>query len=116
MASPEPRKRTGLRWWSRSSRTCHDRPTLSLELFRLLGVCVVVVCSARTARAVDPGRTMSQYVHDRWGVESGFPRGPVYSIDQTKDGYLWIGTEKGLVRFDGLGFHLMQSANPTESP
>jgi ligand-binding sensor domain-containing protein/signal transduction histidine kinase len=53
---------------------------------------------------------MSQYVHQRWGTESGFPQGPVYSIAQTKDGYLWIGTEKGLVRFDGLRFELMQSA------
>jgi len=89
---------------------------LSCELVRLLGVGVVVVCSARIASAIDPNRTLSQYVHDSWRAQGGFPRGPVYSIDQTKDGYLWIGTEKGLVRFDGLGFHLMQSANPKESP
>jgi ligand-binding sensor domain-containing protein/signal transduction histidine kinase len=52
---------------------------------------------------------MSQYVREKWGIERGFPRGPVYSIAQTADGYLWIGTEKGLVRFDGLSFRLMQS-------
>jgi ligand-binding sensor domain-containing protein/signal transduction histidine kinase len=57
---------------------------------------------------------MSQYVRQRWGLEEGFPRGPVYSIAQTADGYLWIGTEKGLVRFDGLSFHLMQSATPEQ--
>ena len=38
---------------------------------------------------------MSQYIHDRWGSEKGFPGGPIYAITQTADGYLWIGTEKG---------------------
>ena len=52
---------------------------------------------------------MSQYVRQQWGLENGFPRGPVYAIDQTADGYLWIGTEAGLVRFDGLSFNLIQS-------
>ncbi len=61
------------------------------------------------AHAIDPGRTMSQYVRTRWGAENGFPQGPVYSIAQTSDGYLWIGTEKGLVRFDGLKFQLIDS-------
>ena len=56
---------------------------------------------------MDPDRAMSQYVHDRWGTEQGFPRGPVYAITQTPDGYLWIGTEAGLVRFDGWNFRLI---------
>src|SRR6266851_6681374 len=51
---------------------------------------------------------MSQYIHDRWGTERGLPRGPVYAIAQTTDGYLWIGTEAGLVRFDGQNFRLVQ--------
>jgi ligand-binding sensor domain-containing protein len=50
---------------------------------------------------------MSQYVRDRWGTEQGFPRGPVYAITQTNDGYLWIGVEAGLLRFDGWKFELM---------
>jgi ligand-binding sensor domain-containing protein/signal transduction histidine kinase len=62
------------------------------------------------AFGIDPNRTLSQYVRQRWGIEHGFPRGPVYSIAQTRDGYLWIGTEKGLIRFDGLTFHQMESA------
>jgi ligand-binding sensor domain-containing protein/signal transduction histidine kinase len=51
---------------------------------------------------------MSQYVRQQWGIESGFPRGPVYAINQTADGYLWIGTASGLVRFDGLNFTRIQ--------
>jgi ligand-binding sensor domain-containing protein/signal transduction histidine kinase len=58
--------------------------------------------------AIDPNRAMSQYVRDRWGTDQGFPRGPVYAIAQTPDGYLWIGTEAGLVRFDGWNFRLIQ--------
>jgi ligand-binding sensor domain-containing protein len=54
-----------------------------------------------TADAIDPNRAMSQYLRERWGTEQGVPRGPVYAIGQSKDGYLWIGTQTGLVRFDG---------------
>ena len=42
--------------------------------------------------------------HDIWDRAAGFPGGYVYSITQTADGYLWIGTSKGLVRYDGLTF------------
>ena len=61
-----------------------------------------------TAYAIDPNRAMSQYIRERWGTEQGFPRGPVYAIGQSSDGYLWIGTQAGLVRFDGLNFRLVR--------
>ncbi len=44
---------------------------------------------------MDPARDVSQYMHDEWGSEQGFPGGPVNAIAQTPDGYLWIGAEKG---------------------
>ena len=47
---------------------------------------------------------MTQYVLARWGAEQGLPRGPIYAITQTTDGYLWIGSESGLFRFDGWNF------------
>ncbi len=78
----------------------------------LLGIGFAFLCSTPGARAIDPNRTISQYVHERWGAESGFPRGPVYAINQTPDGYLWIGTEKGLIQFDGISFRLLQSGKP----
>src|SRR5215831_8873544 len=67
-------------------------------------------CSAITAWSIDASRTPSQYVREKWGPDRGFPRGPVYCIAQTADGFLWIGTERGLVRFDGLDFQLTGSA------
>ena len=56
---------------------------------------------------------LSQYIRDHWGVEQGFTGGSITSFAQTPDGYLWIGTEKGLIRFDGLTFRLFQQASPT---
>jgi PAS domain S-box-containing protein len=67
---------------------------------------------AVSASALDPTRTVSQYLHDLWGTERGWPGGSITAIAQTSDGYLWIGTDKGLVRFDGLNFHQFQLAHP----
>ena len=75
-----------------------------------------MVCFALPAHAIDPNRTISQYIRDRWGSEREFPGGSVSAIAQTIDGYLWIGTEKGLIRFDGLNFHLFQQALPSSLP
>ncbi len=71
---------------------------------------------ADTAHALDPNRAMSQYIRDQWGAEQGFPGGAVYAVAGTDDGYLWIGAEQGLVRFDGLNFRLLNHANSTAAP
>jgi signal transduction histidine kinase/ligand-binding sensor domain-containing protein len=63
--------------------------------------------------ALDADRAISQYLRDRWSAESGFPGGPVNAIAQTSDGYLWIAAEKGLVRFDGLTFRLIDAGAGT---
>jgi PAS domain S-box-containing protein len=56
------------------------------------------------ARALDPNRLPPQYVRGQWTTEAGFPGGAVNGIAQTVDGYLWIGTDRGLIRFDGFNF------------
>lgn len=66
-------------------------------------------CFAYSANGLSSHKAVSEYVHDQWGPETGFPGGPVYALAQTPDGYLWIGTEKGLVRFDGITFNLLRS-------
>jgi ligand-binding sensor domain-containing protein/signal transduction histidine kinase len=78
----------------------------------------LLVCLGFTiaAEAREPTKALSQYVREQWGTERGFPSGPVYAITQTADGYLWIGTEKGLVRFDGLNFHLFQPSDSANVP
>jgi ligand-binding sensor domain-containing protein/signal transduction histidine kinase len=78
-------------------------------LFELAVVC----CCASLAQAIDPHRMLSQYMRDHWGSEKGFTGGPVTDIAQTPDGYLWIGTERGLIRFDGFSFRTFPEATPT---
>jgi signal transduction histidine kinase/ligand-binding sensor domain-containing protein len=56
------------------------------------------------AYALDPAQALSQYGHNAWQVRDGELPGPAYPIAQTNDGYLWIGTQAGLVRFDGVRF------------
>jgi signal transduction histidine kinase len=64
---------------------------------------------------MDPDRAMSQYVRDRWGTERGFPGGTVLAISQTADGYLWVGTDRSLLRFDGSTFReFMDSARASK--
>jgi signal transduction histidine kinase/ligand-binding sensor domain-containing protein len=60
--------------------------------------------SSISARAVDPARHISQYGHKAWRIQDGFFDGAPYTIAQTADGYLWIGTANGLLRFDGVRF------------
>lgn len=55
-----------------------------------------------SAFALDPSLDISQYAHTAWRVRDGFVKGATFSIAQTPDGYLWLGTEFGLFRFDGV--------------
>jgi len=52
--------------------------------------------------ALAPSLDASQYTHTAWKVRDGFSKGVIFSIAQTPDGYLWLGTEFGLLRFDGV--------------
>src|SRR5438552_19023648 len=74
------------------------------------------ICLVHAADALDSARAVSQYVHDKWGANRGFVGGAVYAICQSDDGYLWIGTDRGLVRFDGLTFTLIQRHLPDSTP
>ena len=56
------------------------------------------------ALALDPDRRISQYAHTAWRVRDDAFAGAPDAITQTADGYVWIGTIGGLVRFDGVRF------------
>ena len=66
----------------------------------------VLICellaSCRPAFALDPALDARQYVHTAWRIRDGFIKGRILAIAQTPDGYLWLGTELGLLRFDGV--------------
>jgi PAS domain S-box-containing protein len=60
------------------------------------------------ALALDPALDVSQYAHNAWKVREGFFKDSISSIAQTPDGYLWLGTQVGLLRFDGVKYVLWQ--------
>ena len=62
----------------------------------------ILLACCRWAFAADPSLDISQYAHTVWKIREGFSKGRITSIAQTPDGYLWLGTEFGLLRFDGV--------------
>ena len=55
-----------------------------------------------SAFALNPSLDISQYAHTAWTIRDGFFPWTIQTIAQTPDGYLWLGTEFGLYRFDGV--------------
>ena len=76
----------------------------------LLGFALV----AFRASALDPDRSVFQYNCLSWSRHNGLPVNNVYAIAQTKDGYLWLGTSIGLLRFDGVDFTLVGAPPASE--
>ena len=68
------------------------------------GTLVALLLAAPAALALDPARAISQYGHTAWTLQDGVLPGAPTAIVQTVDGYLWIATRVGLVRFDGARF------------
>jgi len=56
--------------------------------------------------ALEPTTSLSSYGRQAWGMENGLPQNTVQALAQTPDGFVWLGTEVGLVRFDGIGFQV----------
>jgi ligand-binding sensor domain-containing protein/signal transduction histidine kinase len=77
-------------------------------------LCSLLSCCALPAFALDPRRPVNKYAHDVWQDKDGLPQNSVLAIAQTKDGYLWLGTEVGLVRFDGVRFVTFDKKNTPE--
>src|SRR5208282_407826 len=62
----------------------------------------VFLVGCTRASALNPSLDINQYAHKAWTIRDGFFKSVIYSIAQTPDGYLWLGTEFGLLRFDGV--------------
>src|SRR5258707_13454521 len=77
----------------------HRRARFGLALGIVLA-CLLAWCPS--AVALNPALDMSQYAHTAWKIRDGFTKGTITSIAQTGDGYLWLGTEFGLLRLDGV--------------
>src|ERR1700748_3559165 len=67
-------------------------------------VLLLLLTFVPAALALDPHRALYHFGYQVWRTDSGLPQNTVHSILQTRDGYLWLGTDGGLVRFDGMDF------------
>ena len=64
-------------------------------------LCCILINPVGAARF---DKSINQYVKKTWNNESGLPQNTITSIAQTPDGYLWLGSLEGLLRFDGVNF------------
>src|SRR5262245_35357602 len=80
---------------------------------RCLGILLVLGAAGRAYEARTPvAASLSRdYSHRIWRVPDGLPQNRIQAISQTPDGYLWIGTSGGLVRFDGVRFFVFDRSN-----
>jgi len=70
-----------------------------------------LLLAVSTAWGLDPHKAISQFVHTVWRSEDGLPQNSIQALLQTSDGYLWMGTQDGLVRFNGIQFAVYTKAN-----
>src|SRR5512142_711019 len=103
--------------WENSSRPGNDRTFLQLHKESqgsLTGAKAVntsrssalwaLLLLAPSVSAVDSSKRISQYAHTAWRMQDGYFSGAPHAITQTADGYIWIGTQNELLRFDGVQF------------
>src|SRR5277367_4266157 len=78
----------------------------SLTTLQSRATCLLVwlVLSTSVALCLDPQKDLRQFGHRSWQTDSGLPQNTVHAILQTRDGYIWLATEAGLVRFDSVKF------------
>jgi len=74
------------------------------RVLRALGICLVGLLPGAAASGLGGGdRTLTELHHTAWLAKDGAPS-QVNALAQTTDGFLWIGSSRGLFRFDGVQF------------
>ncbi|UXI69423.1 ATP-binding protein [Tahibacter amnicola] len=89
----------------------HDRNTRTSAswLPRLLALLFLIAC--HPLHALEPTSRFGDYAIDNWNVDSGLPQVSIISITQDPTGFIWVGTQNGLARFDGLRFEVFDRRN-----
>ncbi|MBI5511270.1 MAG: response regulator [Deltaproteobacteria bacterium] len=90
--------------------------TAPLNAARSLAACLAISLAASPGHALSPTRPLASATVQHWSSAEGLPQDSVKAILQTRDGYLWIGTEEGLARFDGVRFHVFSRASKPALP
>ena len=74
---------------------------------------LLALAARAAAQTVAPS---TDYVRENWTVADGLPINTINAIIQTRDGYLWLGTNDGVVRFDGVRFTVYNAGNTPQLP
>lgn len=85
--------------------------TINLSFNPLFFFALLYIVTCTRLFGLDPQKNFSQYVHTQWTVNDGLPQDTIKAIYQTKDGFIWLGTEEGIVRFDGFNFKVYNTDN-----
>ncbi|WP_144392077.1 ligand-binding sensor domain-containing protein [Pleionea sediminis] len=86
---------------------------MRILLFKIIKIALIALISTQTI-ALDPNKDFDQYVLDAWSIEKGLPQITVHAITQDESNYLWVGTQAGLARFDGVRFRTFSADNTPE--
>src|SRR5262245_39118433 len=65
-------------------------------------IALIAILAAPAAWALNPAQDVSQYAHKIWKLSEGIANSDIQAIRQSPDGYLWLATQSGLLRFDGI--------------
>ena len=79
-----------------------------MKVIRALSICTFLLSLIAIAAAINPDRVIDQLAHRSWGEKDGYP-GRTQALAQTTDGFLWLGSDIGLFRFDGVRFERYES-------
>lgn len=96
-----------------ATRTDSRRGGLTLRTATLSALVLLSALAPNSALALAPARQLSQYVRQVFQIADGLPQSSVYSTIQDAEGFLWVGTQEGLARFDGREFRVFdRRSNP----
>jgi len=82
------------------------KPRTSFSARSCATIMAAMISCAVACMALEPTTPLASYGRQSWVMENGLPQNTVQSLVQTRDGFVWLGTEVGLVRFDGTGFQV----------
>jgi hypothetical protein len=86
-----------------------------MKVVRAFSVYAFLFTLVTSARALNPDRDIHQLAHRSWGEKEGYP-GRTQALAQTADGFLWLGTDNGIYRFDGSLFDQYQPSSGGKIP
>ncbi len=82
------------------------RGSENVRVWRCIIIFIYFLIYASSGQALESSFVGDQYLIHYWTTKNGLPQNSVFSLLQDKTGYLWIGTQNGLARFDGVRFQI----------